>query len=923
MNLVESEQVLLRVLGPVRVLCAGVEVALPARQVRRLLAALVAAGGARSRGQLVADLWGEEPPRSADKVLQQYVSKLRRAVPGLPLVTTDTGYALTLGAGCCDARRFEDLVATGRQALRAKDPALAASSLRRADALWHGPAYEEFAHEAFAAAEAARLETVRCEALEDRWEADLALGRHATLHSELTALAAAEPLRERLQALAMLAAYRAGEQGAALELFRVAREALVEELGLDPGPALRDVQRRILEQDPTLILPGTPMDSGTLPAPTNPLRGRATELSELRALLEQDGVRLLVLTGAGGSGKSRLALEVAHETAGRFAHGSAFVELAALRDPALLPQEICRHLGVPRRSPDALEDLSQALRARELLLVLDNLEQLRAGGPLLVELLRRTSGLRLLVTSRVVLHLSGEHVYPVGPLAEDDATALLVERAGVAAAGLTDQQQVLRRLCLHLDRLPLAIELAATRLRSLTPAELLTRLEDRLPSLAGGPRDLPARQQTLQATLDWSLDLLLPDVQAALARLAVFPSGCSLAAAEAVCAVGLDVLCELVDHCLLTRSVGVAGSRFGMLETVRAFAAERLSVLDEREQLLRRHAEHALEVAVSLGLAVDARGGDVRQRHADVAGEACDLRQALDWAVAHDPALGLQIAIALEQYWITTDPREGVRQFERLLAAEAVLPPALHATALRDLGGSVEVSGDWQRAEGIYRRSLALFQALDDEAGALPLLHRLANMHLRRGDLETARVAVEQALAVARAGGHTFLEGDLLGSLSIVNSVSGDADTAYSNQAESLALYRRNGGWAWGEALALANLVEMALARDDLAAADAHGRECVRASVALGDPINIVMALAASTLVALARGRATRAGVLWGAVEAEEERAFLGRWVDERGVVAACVAAETGEELEAGRLAGRRMSISEAVAYALASTLAT
>ena len=896
MNLVESEQVLLRVLGPVRVLCAGVEVPLPARQVRRLLAALVAAGGARSRGQLVADLWGEEPPRSADKVLQQYVSKLRRAVPGLPLVTTDTGYALTLGAGCCDARRFEDLVGTGRQALRAKDPVLAASSLRRADALWHGPAYEEFAHEAFAAAEAARLETVRCEALEDRWEADLALGRHATLHSELTALAAAEPLRERLQALAMLAAYRAGEQGAALELFRVAREALVEELGLDPGPALRDLQRRILEQDPTLILPGTPMDSGTLPATTNPLRGRATELSELRALLEQDDVRLLVLTGAGGSGKSRLALEVAHETAGRFAHGSAFVE----------------------RSPDALEDLSQALRARELLLVLDNLEQLRAGGPLLVELLRRTSGLRLLVTSRVVLHLSGEHVYPVGPLAEDDATALLVERAGVAAAGLTDQQQVLRRLCLQLDRVPLAIELAATRLRSLTPAELLTRLEDRLPSLAGGPRDLPARQQTLQATLDWSLDLLLPDVQAALARLAVFPAGCSLAAAEAVCAVGLDVLCELVDHCLLTRSVGAAGSRFGMLETVRAFAAERLSVLDEREQLLRRHAEHALEVAVSLGLAVDARGGDVRQRHADVAGEACDLRQALDWAVAHDPALGLQIAIALEQYWITTDPREGVRQFERLLAAEAVLPPALHATALRDLGGSVEVSGDWQRAEGIYRRSLALFQALDDEAGALPLLHRLANMHLRRGDLETARVAVEQALAVARAGGHTFLEGDLLGSLSIVNSVSGDADTAYSNQAESLALYRRNGGWAWGEALALSNLVEMALARDDLAAADAHGRECVRASVALGDPISIVMALASSTLVALAGGQTARAGLLWGAVEAEEERAFLGRWVDERGVVAACVAAETCEELEAGRRAGRSMVISEAVAHALA-----
>lgn len=910
----------LRVLGPVRLLCGGSEVPLPARQVRRLVAALAATGGTRSRRQLVMDLWGENPPTSADKLVQQYVSQLRRAVPALPLATTGTGYALALGSEVHDARRYEELVAAGRQALRAQDAALAVSVLRRAEALWAGPAYEEFAHEAFAAAEATRLDDLRGEAREDLWEAELALGRHATLHAELAIAAAAEPLRERLQGLAMLAAYRAGEQVAALELFRRAHAALVEELGVEPGPALRDLQRRILQQDPSLLLAPTSAEAFQLPAPLNPLRGRASELVELRALLQQDDVRLLVLTGAGGSGKSRLALETAREVAGAFAHGSAFVELASLRDPALLPQELCSRLGVPRGSEDALEDLAQALRTRELLLVLDNLEQLRAAGPVLVELLRQAPGLRLLVTSRVVLHLSGEHVYPVDPLAEDDATALLVERAGatVAMAGAAEQDQVLRRLCLRLDRLPLAIELAATRLRSLTPVELLARLDEHLPSLAGGARDLPARQQTLRATLEWSHGLLAPVAREALARLAIFPAGCSVASAEAVCDVPVDVLSDLVDHHLVTRSIRGDGSRFGMLETVRAYAEEHLARLPQRDELHRRHAEHALQVALSLGLAVDARGGGRRQRHADVAEEAPDLRQALDWAAAHDPALGLRIAIALEQHWITTDPREGVRQFERLLAAPAALPPELYALALRDLGGSVEVSGDWVRAEEIYLHSLALFRELEDEQGTLVLRHRLANMHARRGELAAARVMTEQALAVARAGRHAFLEGDLLWTLSALQAADGAAASAYRCQADAIALYRQHGGWAWGEVLALGDLAELALGLGDTVLAETHARECVRAGAALGDPINIVIALATSTMVALASGQPHRAGVLWGAIEAEEQRAFLGRWSHERVQVASRVAAAACDDLEAGLAVGRCMQVDEAIAYALA-----
>ena len=911
-------QLLLHVLGPITLTCGGVAVALPARQHRRLLAAFaVAAGAPRSRDQLVEALWGEDPPRSADKVLQQYVSQLRRAVPDIPLRTTGAGYALELDPDALDAARFERLLGEARDALRDDAPAGAAGLLREALSCWHGDAYGEFAGELFAAADADRLENLRRDAVEDRIDADLALSRHADLLSEVRALAAADPLRERLQALAMVALYRSGLQAEALGVYRVARQALVEELGVEPGAALRDVHRRVLEQDASLMEPATG-PSATLPTAVNPLRGRDRELAELAVLLRSDEVRLLVLTGAGGSGKTRLAVEAARSAATGFTHGAVLVELADVRDPAELPAALCMRLGIARQSADPMADLTAALRTRELLLVLDNLEQLRAAGPLLVTLLKSAPRLRLMVTSRVVLHVSGEHVYPVDPLDGEAATALFFERAREAGAGAdTADPLTVRLLCARLDRLPLAIELAAARLRSLTADELLARLDARLPVLAGGPTDLPARQQTLAATLEWSHDLLEPAEQVALARLSVFAGRFSLSAAEAVCDASLELLSTLVDSSLLTRSVSGGGSRYGMLETVRAFADRRLHDLGEQEALRRRHAQHALQLATTFGLSVEAIGTAVPQRHAAAVAEWPDLRAALDWAAAHDPALALELNLQLEQHWIVSNPREGAERIAELLRADG-LPLELRARAHRDLGGCQQISGDAPRSGESYATSRALYEELGDDLGVLRLEHRLVTSDMASGNWAAARARIDRALPRARAAGYEAVEIDLLMALGNVAYEDGRIQDAYDLTLDGLALYRRLGRWPWGEALALGTLAEAASELGRLSQAEEHAREALVLSVEVGDRINVVLSLAALVVVALAAKREERAGVLWGAIEAEEQRAFLGRWNEFRDEYASQVAAGSSADLERGRAYGRGLRVEAAVDYALA-----
>jgi predicted ATPase len=649
------------------------------------------------------------------------------------------------------------------------------------------------------------------------------------------------------------------------------------------------------------------------------LLGRERELGQLRELLHRDDARLIVLTGAGGSGKTRLALEAARASAGSFANGAAFVSLAPIRDPELLAVAICDALGI-QASGDPLDALASALAPRELLLLLDNAEHLRSATSILAELVGRAPRVTILVTSRVVLHLSGEHVYPVDPLGADAAARLFLERAQEADARFEPdpaQTVAVRRICERLDGLPLAIELAAGWIRTLAPTELLARLDPRLPLLIGGPRDLPARQRTLRATLEWSLDLLDAAERRDLARLSVFAGGSTLEAADVICDTTLDRLSSLVDHHLVIRSVGAAGSRYALLETIREFAAEQLDALGEAAELRRRHAAQYATIARSLGLSADELGTGVPQRHDVALAEQDNMRAALDWAADEEPVLGLELAIALEQFWVSTSPREGAQRFEALLDRAADVPVELRARALRDLGGSMEISGEPGRAARAYARSLALFERLNHEAGILRLHFRLANVAFARGDIAETRKLLEDSLARARAGGFRYEQSELLGTLSWVEYRCGEIEKALELQLSSLQIIRELGGWAWGEPNRLVNAAEFCVLLDRLQKAETYGRQALKLSRAIGDRIAMTYELAVLALTARAVGDDKRAGRLWGAIEAEEARAFLGRWPADREDYATRILTPASARLEQGREEGRRLTLDQAVAYAL------
>ncbi len=461
--------------------------------------------------------------------------------------------------------------------------------------------------------EAARLEELRLAALESRIEADLASAAHEALVPELEALIASHPYRERLRGQLMLALYRSGRQAEALEAYQAARRMLVDELGLDPSPQLQELEAAILRHDPALV-PAPQAARRRLPVPLTPLVGRQLELAAVTALLRDPDVRLLTLTGPGGTGKTRLALAAATELADELLDGALFIDLSPLEDADLVETTIARAFEVGEsadRTP--LEALKDALGEARMLLLLDNFERVHEAAPLVTKLLAAAPGLTVLVTSRVVLHVSGEHEYTVPPLAvpargveadvealsQNEAVALFVARASAVLPGYrltADDAPAVAEICRALDGLPLALELAAARTKLLSPQELLDRLARRLDELSGGPRDAPARQQTLRAAIDWSYDLISPEEQELFRRLSVFVGGFDLAAAEAVAGADLDLLTSLVDKSLLRHRDG----RFRMLETVRQYAQELLEAAGEEDATRRRHAEHFLALAEEL-----------------------------------------------------------------------------------------------------------------------------------------------------------------------------------------------------------------------------------------------------------------------------------------------------------------------------------
>lgn len=770
-NPLERRRVEVRVLGPVEVVGdQGEPVALPAKQ-RRLLAALAAdPGKTRTVDFLTEAIWRRPSPGNAAKALQLYVSRLRKVLSSNIRIRTDSaGYTLEFDDDSLDSTRFEGLLVEAKAALHAGDVQSAASILGRALSLWRGPAFAEFAYEDFARAEAERLEELRLHAAEERLDARLRLGETAALLGELRELAVAHPLRERTQAHLMTALYRSGRQAEALDVYGAVRARLHDELGLEPGPRLRDLQRRILTHDAALAWPNAIDPRFALRSPAAALLGRDRELTDLRDLLERRQSRLIVLTGAGGSGKTRLALEVARQNAASFADGAALVELAPLRDASLVAATVSSTLGFRGHPGDPFEALVAALQSRELLLVFDNAEHVRAAAPFYSEILARLPRLTLLITSRSVLHLSGERVYPVEPLTGDAAVELFRERAREADPRFDPdaaEDATVREICDRLDRLPLAIEIAASRTRALTTAELLERLDPRLPLLTGGQHDLPERQQTMRATIEWSYDLLDEHERRDFARLAVFAGGSTIEATEGVCDTSIERLTALVDQHLVRRIVTADGSRFEMLETIREFAGEQLERSGEADAMRRRHADHYLALAEAA--APEIERGLPQAALERLAVEHDNLRAALNTLEAQQNTQGgLALAGALWPFWMVRGhAREARRWLEGALAADT-RPTRARARALIAAAQLTAVAGPCDTAHLETARcraeeAMQLFVETTDRSGAALVHWVLAWLAEREGELVTALDLFETSADAFRALGddHLALAGD-------------------------------------------------------------------------------------------------------------------------------------------------------------------
>lgn len=841
------------VLGPLTVRTDdGTPVPVPEAKVRALLAALLVRDGRPVPvDRLIEDLWGEAgdaAPGNPGNTLQTKVSQLRRtlakAEDGARALVAygPAGYALRAPARAVDADRFAELTAAAR---KEAEPRARAELLARALGLWQGEAYADFRDAGFTRAAIARLEEQRITAYEDLAEARLELGEHRQLADELAGPAAAHPLRQRLRGSQMRALYRAGRQNEALAVYAHLRGLFAEELGIDPGAELSALYEAILRQDPALGPAAEPEPpgqvaqaargsrayggGGNLPAPVSSLVGREEAVARVCAALGAG--RLVTLCGPGGVGKTRLALAAAARLEEAYPDGVWFVELAGAQGTSVA-EAVAAAIGM--REDDAaggsVEDrLAEALRRRAALLVLDNCEHLLPAAAALAErLLRRAPGLRVLATSQEPLALSGEVIEAVAPLTEARAVELFAARAAAAAPGFAlgpGTAEAVALICRRLDGIPLALELAATRVRVLGVEALAERLHDRFRLLNQVRRDAPARQRTLRATIDWSWELLSPAESTVLRRLSVFAGGFTVEAAEAVCADGdawgggggvdgagaddrvaredvLDLLTRLVDCSLVSSAYGDSAhsasahsasacgdSRLRLLESVAAYGLERLGAAGETGATRQRHAEYYTGLAERAAERLHGPGQGEWLRRLDREGP--NARAALEHTGAGE--LGLRLVGAQSWYWFL---RGRIR--EATEATGAAGATALHA-AFALLGGDDshlgrDFSGAGLREQwlltyarcgfgsGVLEAELtplpAQFRESGDRWGEAVALLTLSTRAMYDGDLAELRRNAEAAAAVFTELGDRWGQLQTSEQLGILAEVTGDYTAA-------------------------------------------------------------------------------------------------------------------------------------------------
>ena len=852
-----------RILGPVEVDSDGLIVELGGPRERALLARLImAANHVVGADSLADDLWAGSPPPGYAGTLRVYVSRLRRVLASgaAALVTQPPGYRLNVDDSELDAHRFRSLAAAGAAELQEGRPETAARLLDQALALWRGPALADVADQAFAQAYAARLEEDRLAVIVSKLTAELACGRHAAVIGQLDQLVDGHPMREEFWSLRILALYRCGRQADALAAYDRLRAVLADELGIDPGPALRELHQRVLRQAPDLDwrpesatrgrpaaraaeprsaakppgqaaaepplppLPPAPATSGAapgtaLPHETTSFIGREYELATIGELLALS--RLVTLTGPGGSGKSRLALRYAADAQASYAGGVWLVELAAITGPELVGSALAAALSV-REQPGAplLDSVVARLADSQALLIMDNCEHVRSAvAQTVTGLLRASPAVRVLATSQSRLGIDGEASWPVPPLAlpepaaeageigRAEAVRLLCDRAALTRPGfrLTDDNaQLVADICRRLDGIPLAIELAAARFNMLTPRQLAARLDDRFRLLTGGTRSALPRHRALLAAIEWSHDLLTPAEQICLRRLAVFSGGCTLEAAEAVCpddlvAVGavFEIVCSLVDKSLLTTEERSGSMRYGLLESVRHYVLRQLDAAGERSELERRHLVWLLDYAGQADFDGPDQGAWLELIDADLDNFRTALERALDASSpGHEPLGALELAGLLAPFW--------------------------------EVRGPVELGRRWLAA--------ALAAAGPDAEPRLRAvaLHGAARMALVQGDQEAQLACQQESLAIWRSLGDLAAVARCLGEIGAAEHVRGDYAAARACYTEVLELGSRGANDAV-TARSLSGLGRLALFQNDLVQATAYYEESMARFAAIGD----------------------------------------------------------------------------------------
>ncbi|WP_258905617.1 BTAD domain-containing putative transcriptional regulator [Actinokineospora sp. UTMC 2448] len=815
-------------LGPVRAVRDGVELPVGGPRLKAVLARLaLAPGRVVPTGTLIDDLWGAHPPGDAVNALHSLVSRLRKALGDPASVESHaTGYRLTAEV---DTVRFEHAVGEARDAARAGRHAEAAAGLRAALALWRGEPLTGIGDAGFAAAEVVRLTELRASAVEDRWEADILAGRAADVVADLRTAVAAQPLRERPAALLVRALGMTGQQAEALAAYDRVRRDLADQLGVEPSPGLRDLHLAVLRGE---LAPRRP-------PPLTSFVGRTAELARLRALLVER--RLVTLVGPGGAGKTRLATVLADELDAP----TPFVGLAGVRAEEDVVSGVLNALGgrdaqlfeaMPPKA--ALDRVVEVLSARPGVLVLDNCEHVVDAAAHLVDaVLARCPGLRVLATSREPLAITGEAVLAVGPLPEADALALFADRA--ASAGAVVEPDIAAEICRRLDGLPLALELAAARLRSMTPRQVAARLDDRFRLLTGGDRTALPRHRTLRAVVEWSWELLTAEERLLASRLSVFPGGATAESVAAVAGLPVDdvvyVLASLVE-----KSLVIGGEdRYRMLETVRAYAGEGLTA--EVRLAFARH---------MLAFVTDA---EPRLRRPDqvewlgrLSAEHANLLAAVRVAVSlGEVGLACEIAVRATWFWVVTGRHLEAGQIaSELMALPGDVPASTRAT-LAAYAAFGEFGGMPDRE---VMRGLLADLADSDAMARFPVMAMLEPLLASAmGDARLAEERLDRAAALADPWGRAA---GLLGRAYLADNGgrSGDDDTAAAALAEFRAL-----GDRWGQALSSMHIAEQHSQRGDHPAALRAHEDAVRLVAELGAVDEMVGALAR---LGVARARA-------------------------------------------------------------------